>query len=48
MEDKKEVLNFTVIDCMPNLYLINGDRRTKDCHPYKQIDIIKFIYEYDK
>lgn len=32
-------------DCMPNLYLINGDRRTKDCQPYKQIDIIKFVYD---
>lgn len=32
-------------DCMPNLCLINGDRRIKDCQPYSQIDIIKFVYD---
>lgn len=32
-------------DCMPELYLINGDRRTKESQPYKQIDIRKFVYD---
>ena len=32
-------------DCMPELYLINGDRRTKDNQPYNQIDTDRFIYD---
>lgn len=31
-------------DCIPELYLINGDRR-KDSQLYKQIDIEKFVYD---
>lgn len=32
-------------DCIPELYLINEERRTKDCQPYNHIDIIKFVYD---
>lgn len=32
-------------DYIPELYLINGDRRTKDSQPYNQIDTDKFIYD---
>lgn len=32
-------------DCMPELYLINWNRRIKVSQPYKQIDIDKFVYD---
>ena len=45
VDGKLNVIHSEYGDCMQELYLINGKLRTKDCQPYNQIDIVKFVYD---
>ena len=44
-DGKLNPIHYEYGDRIPELYLINGDRRTKDNQPYNQIDTDRFIYD---